>query len=68
LLRSHLAVAGNNSRGSPWERFLYEPPFNACQGVVVTFMKGMIKVGRWPNEHKHAAAARADPFRDVLFG
>ena len=25
--------------------------------LVVTFMKGMIKVGRWSNEHKHAAAA-----------
>jgi ABC-type nitrate/sulfonate/bicarbonate transport system substrate-binding protein len=25
--------------------------------LVVTFMKGMIKVGRWGNEHKHAAAA-----------
>jgi ABC-type nitrate/sulfonate/bicarbonate transport system substrate-binding protein len=24
--------------------------------LVVTFMKGMIKVGRWANEHKHAAA------------
>jgi ABC-type nitrate/sulfonate/bicarbonate transport system substrate-binding protein len=26
----------------------------------VTFMKGMIKVGRWANEHKHAAAAILD--------
>ena len=25
--------------------------------LVVTFMKGMIKVGRWANEHQHAAAA-----------
>ena len=25
--------------------------------LVVAFMKGMIKVGRWSNEHKHAAAA-----------
>ena len=25
--------------------------------LVVTFMKGMIKVGRWANENKHAAAA-----------
>jgi ABC-type nitrate/sulfonate/bicarbonate transport system substrate-binding protein len=25
--------------------------------LAVTFMKGMIKVGRWSNEHKHAAAA-----------
>ena len=25
--------------------------------LVVAFMKGMIKVGRWANEHKHAAAA-----------
>ena len=29
-------------------------------GLVVTFMKGMIKVGRWANEHKHAAAAILD--------
>jgi ABC-type nitrate/sulfonate/bicarbonate transport system substrate-binding protein len=28
--------------------------------LVVTFMKGMIKVGRWANEHKHAAAAILD--------
>ena len=28
--------------------------------LVVTFMKGMIKVGRWANEHKHAAAAVLD--------
>ncbi|MBP2648997.1 MAG: transporter substrate-binding protein, partial [Gemmatimonadetes bacterium] len=28
--------------------------------LVVTFMKGMIKVGRWTNEHKHAAAAILD--------
>ena len=25
--------------------------------LVVAFMRGMIKVGRWANEHKHAAAA-----------
>ena len=25
--------------------------------LVVAFMKGMIRVGRWANEHKHAAAA-----------
>jgi len=25
--------------------------------LAVAFMKGMIKVGRWSNEHKHAAAA-----------
>ena len=25
--------------------------------LVVAFLKGMIKVGRWANEHKHAAAA-----------
>ena len=24
--------------------------------LVVAFMKGMIRVGRWSNEHKHAAA------------
>jgi ABC-type nitrate/sulfonate/bicarbonate transport system substrate-binding protein len=28
--------------------------------LVVTFMKGMIKVGRWGNEHKHAAAVILD--------
>jgi ABC-type nitrate/sulfonate/bicarbonate transport system substrate-binding protein len=28
--------------------------------LVVTFMKSMIKVGRWGNEHKHAAAAILD--------
>jgi ABC-type nitrate/sulfonate/bicarbonate transport system substrate-binding protein len=28
--------------------------------LVVTFMKGMIKVGHWANEHKHAAAAILD--------
>ena len=28
--------------------------------LVVTFMKGMIKVGRWANEHKHVAAAILD--------
>jgi ABC-type nitrate/sulfonate/bicarbonate transport system substrate-binding protein len=36
--------------------------------LVVTFMKGMIKVGRWANEHKHAAAAILDKqtfYRDV---
>ena len=25
--------------------------------LAVTFLKGMIKVGRWANEHKHAASA-----------
>jgi ABC-type nitrate/sulfonate/bicarbonate transport system substrate-binding protein len=36
--------------------------------LAVTFMKGMIKVGRWSNEHKHAAAAILDKqtfYRDV---
>lgn len=28
--------------------------------LVVAYMKGMIKVGRWSNEHKHAAAAILD--------
>ena len=28
--------------------------------LVVAFLKGMIKVGRWSNEHKHAAAAILD--------
>ena len=28
--------------------------------LVVTFLKGMVKVGRWANEHKHAAAAILD--------
>lgn len=36
--------------------------------LVIAFMKGMIKVGRWSNEHKHAAAAILDRqtfYRDV---
>ena len=36
--------------------------------LAVTFIKGMIKVGRWANEHKHAAAAILDKqtfYRDV---
>jgi ABC-type nitrate/sulfonate/bicarbonate transport system substrate-binding protein len=36
--------------------------------LVLAFMKGMIKVGRWANEHKHAAAAILDKqtfYRDV---
>ncbi len=36
--------------------------------LAVTFLKGMIKVGRWANEHKHAAAAILDRqtfYRDV---
>jgi ABC-type nitrate/sulfonate/bicarbonate transport system substrate-binding protein len=36
--------------------------------LAVTFLKGMIKVGRWANEHKHAAAAILDKqtfYRDV---
>ena len=36
--------------------------------LAVAFMKGMIKVGRWANEHKHAAAAILDRqtfYRDV---
>jgi ABC-type nitrate/sulfonate/bicarbonate transport system substrate-binding protein len=28
--------------------------------LATTFLKGMIKVGRWANEHKHAAAAILD--------
>ena len=28
--------------------------------LAVTFMKGMIRVGRWANEHKHAAAVILD--------
>jgi len=28
--------------------------------LVIAFLKGMIKVGRWGNEHKHAAAAILD--------
>ena len=28
--------------------------------LVIAFMKGMIRVGRWANEHKHAAAAILD--------
>ena len=36
--------------------------------LAVAFLKGMIKVGRWANEHKHAAAAILDRqtfYRDV---
>ena len=36
--------------------------------LVITFLKGMIKVGRWANEHKQAAAAILDKqtfYRDV---
>jgi ABC-type nitrate/sulfonate/bicarbonate transport system substrate-binding protein len=36
--------------------------------LAVTFLKGMIKVGRWSNEHKHAAAAILDKqtfYKDV---
>ena len=36
--------------------------------LVVTFLKGMIKVGRWSNEHRHAAATILDKqtfYRDV---
>jgi len=36
--------------------------------LAVTFMKGMIRVGRWANEHKHAAAVILDKqtfYRDV---
>jgi len=36
--------------------------------LAVTFLKGMIKVGRWANEHKQAAAAILDKqtfYRDV---
>ena len=36
--------------------------------LAVAFLKGMIKVGRWSNEHKHAAAAILDKqtfYRDV---
>jgi ABC-type nitrate/sulfonate/bicarbonate transport system substrate-binding protein len=36
--------------------------------LVVAFLKGLIKVGRWSNEHKHAAAAILDKqtyYRDV---
>ena len=36
--------------------------------IVVAILKGMIKVGRWANEHKHAAAAILDKqtfYRDV---
>jgi ABC-type nitrate/sulfonate/bicarbonate transport system substrate-binding protein len=28
--------------------------------IVIAILKGMIKVGRWANEHKHAAAAILD--------
>ena len=44
---------------------LYSPAIITCTEVmanehpelVVAFMKGMIRVGRWSNEHKRAAAA-----------
>lgn len=42
--------------------------YNEHPELAVTFMKGMIKVGRWANEHKHAAAAILDEetfYRDV---
>jgi ABC-type nitrate/sulfonate/bicarbonate transport system substrate-binding protein len=53
-----------------------EPAVITCSDVmaeqhpelVVTFMKAMIKVGRWANEHKHAAAAILDRqtfYRDI---
>lgn len=34
--------------------------YNEHPELAVAFMKGMIKVGRWANEHKHAAAAILD--------
>jgi ABC-type nitrate/sulfonate/bicarbonate transport system substrate-binding protein len=42
--------------------------YNEHRELAVAFMKGMIKVGRWANEHKHAAAAILDKqtfYRDV---
>ena len=53
-----------------------EPAVITCSDVmaeqhpelVVTFLKAMIKVGRWSNEHKHAAAVILDRqtyYRDV---
>ena len=53
-----------------------EPAVITCSDVmaeqhpelVVTFLKAMIKVGRWANEHKHAAAVILDRqtyYRDV---
>jgi ABC-type nitrate/sulfonate/bicarbonate transport system substrate-binding protein len=42
--------------------------YNEHPELAVAFMKGMIKVGRWANEHKHAAAAILDKqtfYRDV---
>ncbi len=53
-----------------------EPAIITCSDVmaeqhpelVVTFLKAMIKVGRWANEHKHAAAVILDRqtyYRDV---
>jgi ABC-type nitrate/sulfonate/bicarbonate transport system substrate-binding protein len=42
--------------------------YNEHRELAVTFMKGMIKVGRWANEHKRAAAAILDKqtfYRDV---
>ena len=42
--------------------------YNEHPELAVAFMKGMIKLGRWANEHKHAAAAILDKqtfYRDV---
>jgi ABC-type nitrate/sulfonate/bicarbonate transport system substrate-binding protein len=42
--------------------------YNEHPELAVAFMKGMIKVGRWANEHKRAAAAILDKqtfYRDV---
>jgi len=42
--------------------------YNEHPELAVAFLKGMIKVGRWANEHKHAAAAILDKqtfYRDV---
>ena len=61
-----LAVVEDLSRYPDWRLQVANiPAIITCTDVmaeehpelVVAFMKGMIRVGRWANEHKHAAAA-----------
>ena len=61
-----LAVIEDLSRYPDWRLQVANiPAIITCTDVmaeehpelVVAFMKGMIRVGRWANEHKHAAAA-----------
>jgi ABC-type nitrate/sulfonate/bicarbonate transport system substrate-binding protein len=41
----------------PRHHHLHRGDGRAAPELVVALLKGMIKVGRWCNEHKHAAAA-----------